>query len=181
MSIMRFGVRAGLVAAALILLGGLATPAKAQLMLGSPNDPPRIELAIGAFDITPSSSHRDSQTAAEFRGEYHFPDMLWILAPFVGVTGTSDGAFYGYAGLGFDINFSPDWVLTPNAAMGYFERGSGTRLGSWWEFRTGAELAYRFPDQRRLGVAINHTSNAGLTKRNPGEQSVVLTYSIPLR
>jgi hypothetical protein len=48
------------------------------------------------------------------------------------------------------------------------------------EFRSGAELAYRFADQSRLGIAIHHTSNAGLTKQNPGEQSAVLMYSVPL-
>ena len=96
-------------------------------------------------------------------------------------SGTSDGAFYGYGGFGVDINFGPNLVLTPNVAGGYFARGSGTDLGSWWEFRTGAELAWRFEDMSRLGVAVHHISNAGLTKRNPGEQSVLLMYSVPLR
>jgi hypothetical protein len=30
-------------------------------------------------------------------------------------------------------------------------------------------------------VAVHHTSNAGLTKRNPGAQSIALIYSIPLQ
>ena len=159
----------------------LAAPATAQLSFGSPGDPPRLALGAGAFDVTPSSSHKDSRTAAEFRGEYRFPDTWWIIAPFVGVSGTSDGAFYGYGGLGFDINFAPNWMLTPNAAVGYFTHGSGTNLGSTTEFRTGAELAYRFADRSRLGLAVNHTSNAGIGKRNPGEQSIVLMYSFPVR
>jgi hypothetical protein len=152
--------------------------AVAQVTFGG--DGPRVSFAAGAFDVTPGN-RRDSQTAAEFRGEYHFGDIFWAISPFVGVSGTSDGAFYGYGGFGIDINFTPNIVLTPNAAAGYFARGSGTNLGSWWEFRTGAELAWRFPDQSRIGVAVTHTSNAGLTRVNPGEQSVVLTYSIPLR
>ena len=96
-------------------------------------------------------------------------------------SGTSDGAFYGYGGFGIDINFSPNLVLTPNVAGGYFAHGSGINLGSWWEFRSGAEFAWRFEDMSRLGVAVYHTSNAGLTKRNPGAQSVLLLYSVPLR
>jgi lipid A 3-O-deacylase len=164
-----------------LLWGALASPAAAQITFGSPGDPPRLAVGVGAFDITPSTSHPDSKTAAEFRGEYRFGDLAWIIAPFVGVSGTSDGAFYGYGGFGFDINFSPNLVLTPNAAAGVFERGSGTNLGSWWEFRTGAELAWRLADRSRLGVAFHHTSNAGLTKRNPGEQSILLMYSIPMR
>lgn len=167
-------------AAALMILALAGMPAFAQVTLGSPGDPPHIALGAGAFDVTPSGSHPDSRTAAEVRGEYRFGDVWWIIAPFIGVSGTSDGAFYGYGGFGFDINFTPNIVLTPTAAAGYFARGNGTNLGSWWEFRTGAELAWRFPDSSRIGVAVNHTSNAGLTKRNPGAQSVVLMYSIPL-
>jgi lipid A 3-O-deacylase len=168
-------------ALAMILLGALAAPATAQVSLGSPNDPPRVALGAGAFDITPDSTHKDSQTAAEFRGEYRFGDTLWFLAPFIGGSVTSDGGTYGYFGFGFDVNFSPNWVLTPTGAAGIFERGSGTKLGSWWEFRTGAELAYRFDNQTRLGLAVTHTSNAGLTRLNPGEQSIVVMYSIPVR
>ncbi|MGE5271253.1 MAG: acyloxyacyl hydrolase [Thiohalocapsa sp.] len=174
--------RIAMLAAMLPLLSAaLAAPAAAQISLGSPADPPRIAAGVGAFDITPSSSHKDSRTAAEFRGEYRFADTPWLVAPFVGGAVTTDGAGYAYFGLGFDVNFGPSWVLTPNAAAGVFERGAGTRLGSWVEFRTGAELAYRFADLSRLGVAVNHTSNAGLTKRNPGEQSVLLMYSVPVR
>ena len=107
--------------------------------------------------------------------------MLGPVAPFVGASVTSDGGAYGYFGFGFDINFGPNWVLTPNGAAGVFERGSGTRLGSWWEFRTGAELDYRMANRSRLGLAFHHMSNAGLTKYNPGEESLVLIYTIPLR
>jgi lipid A 3-O-deacylase len=180
-SLAAIGMRSVLAAATVALIGALAAPAEAQVTFGSPGDPPRLALGAGAFDITPSTSHKDASTAGEFRGEYRFPDTVWILAPFVGASVTTDGAAYGYFGFGFDVNFGPNWVLTPNAAAGVFERGSGTRLGSWWEFRTGAEFAYRFTDQSRLGVEVTHTSNAGLTKLNPGEQSVLLMYSIPMR
>jgi len=167
--------------AAVAALACLAQPAVAQVTFGSPGDPPHVALGAGAFDVTPSSSSTHGGTAAEFRGEYRFGDMFWIIAPFVGVSGTSDGAVYGYGGFGFDINFAPNWVLTPNGAVGYFGRGSGTNLGSAVEFRTGAELDYRFADFSRLGIAVHHTSNAGIGKHNPGEQSVVLMYSIPVR
>ena len=181
MSLSKIGMRAALAAMLLALTGALAPPAGAQVTFGSPGDPPHVAVGVGAFDITPSSSHRDAETAGEFRGEYRFGDMAWIMAPFIGASVTTDGATYGYFGFGFDVNFGPSVVLTPNAAAGIFEPGSGTKLGSWWEFRTGAELAYRFPNQTRLGVAVHHTSNAGLTKRNPGEQSIVVMYSIPMR
>ena len=169
-------------AAAAIGVALLALPAKratAQITFGSPGEPPHIALGAGAFDITPGN-HRDSHTAAEFRGEYRFGDVVWPIAPFLGVQGTSDGAFYGYGGFGVDVNFSPNLVLTPNFAAGYFAPGSGTRLGYPLEFRSGAELAWRFADTSRLGVAFHHISNAGLGKHNPGEQEILLMYSLPL-
>jgi lipid A 3-O-deacylase len=165
----------------LAMIASVAHPAsaRAQLSIGSPADPPRLAVGAGAFDITPSPSNTGG-TAAALSAEYRFGDVLWFVSPFIGVMGTTDAAFYGYGGFGIDINFGPHLVLTPNLAGGFFDSGSGTNLGSWWEFRCGAELAWRFSDMSRLGVALYHTSNGGLTERNPGAQSVLLMYSVPL-
>ena len=172
--------RAALVAAFAWLLTALVSPAAAQLTFGSPGEPSKLALGGGAFDITPSKNNAGG-TAGEVRAEYRLGGLAWPITPFIGASGTSDGAFYGYGGFGIDINLTPTLVLTPNVAAGYFASGSGTNLGSWMEFRSGAELAWRLPDLSRIGVAVHHTSNAGLTKRNPGAQSIALIYSIPLR
>jgi lipid A 3-O-deacylase len=181
-ALVRVSVRAKQIlgVAALAAMALVARPAAAQFSLGSPDGPQRLELGVGAFDITPDTHHKDAGTAGDFRGEYHFGDMLWIISPFVGADVTTEGATYAYFGFGFDINFSPNWVLTPNAAAGVFQRGNGTKLGSWWEYRTGAEFDYKFDDQSRLGLAIHHVSNDGLTRVNPGEQSALIVYQIPL-
>jgi hypothetical protein len=169
---------AGIGAALAIAAAG---PAAAQVSLGSPGEPPHIALGAGAWDVLSDPHKPGSATAGELRGEYRFGDVWWILSPFIGASGTSQGEFYGYFGFGFDIDFGPNWVLTPNVAGGYWARGGGINLGSWWEFRSGAELDYRFGDLSRLGVAVHHMSNAGLGKQNPGEESVTLYYSVPLR
>src|SRR5436190_23126150 len=107
------GVRPALAGAIFWLLATvLIQPAAAQLTFGSPGEPPRVAIGAGAFDVTPSASNKTGGTAAEGRLEYRLPDMLWVMAPFVGVSGTSDGAFYGYGGFGIDINFTPNLVLT---------------------------------------------------------------------
>jgi lipid A 3-O-deacylase len=139
------------------------------------NDPAQLALGAGAFDAI---SGRD--TAGLFDGEYRFGTKLFYLRPMVGVQVTTKGALYGYGGFGLDVAIGKHWILTPNAAVGAFERGDGTDLGSWVEFRTGAELDYHFADQSRLGVAFHHISNAGLTKQNPGEEQLTLVYSLPL-
>lgn len=182
----QFVVRAGLVA--LFVFGfAVIRPVAAQISLGSqvtlgsPADGPGIATGAGVFDITPDRKKAFAARNAQLQGEYRFGDVLWIISPFVGVMGTSAGAFYGYGGFGFDINFGTNWVLTPTIAGGYWYRGSGLNLGSWWEFRSGAEFGYRFQNRSRLGIAFYHMSNAGLTKENPGEQALLLVYTVPLR
>ena len=177
MGLARIAIRVALAGACLWLAAG---DAAAQITFGSPGEPSKLALGGGAFDITPSKSNAGG-TAGEVRAEYRLGGLAWPITPFIGASGTSDGAFYGYGGFGVDINLTPTLVLTPNVAAGYFARGGGTNLGSWMEFRSGAELAWRLPDLTRIGVAVHHTSNAGLTKRNPGAQSIALIYSIPLR
>jgi lipid A 3-O-deacylase len=170
-----------LIAVAIVAVSLAARPAAAQVSLGSPGEGPRVELGAGAFDITPSNREH-AGTQGIFRGEYHFGDVLFpFFSPFLGLDITTTGGTYGYGGFGFDINFGPNWVLTPNGAIGAYQRGGGTPLGSWVEFRTGVELDYKFDDHRRLGVVVQHMSNAGLTKNNPGEQEIVVTYQIPFQ
>jgi lipid A 3-O-deacylase len=166
----------------LVVLGiTAARSAAAQVTFGSPGDPPRLALGGGAFDVLPDSKKQHAATVGMVGSEYRFGDEWWILSPFVGVLGTGQGAFYGYFGFGFDINFPYHLVLTPSAAAGYFYSGQGLNLGSWWEFRTGAELDYRFADQRRIGVGFYHMSNAGLGKENPGQEMATLVFTVPMR
>ena len=113
-------------------------------------------------------------------GEYRFGDVLWIFAPFIGVMGTGKGAFYGYGGFGFDINLAEKWVITPTAAVGYFEHGTGIDLGAHTEFRTGAEFGYRFDNLTRLGAGFDHMSNAGIGKQNPGVELATIVLTVPL-
>ena len=68
----------------------------------------------------------------------------------------------------------------PVATVGYYSKGDGEDLGSPVEFKTGAEFAYRFDEGWRVGVAFDHISNAGLTKRNPGTELLLLMVSLPI-
>ena len=156
-------------------------PATAQIIFGSPGDPPRAALGGGAFDVLPNSKKPGSGATGLVLSEYRFGDLLWIVAPFIGVMGTGKGAFYGYGGLGFDIVLAAKWIITPSAAVGYFSHGTGIDLGSHCEFRTGAEFDYRFDNLVRLGVGLYHISNAGITKQNPGAELATLVLTVPLR
>jgi lipid A 3-O-deacylase len=164
-------------AAGAMLLGGLSAAAQAQISLEG-GDHAQIELGVGGYDIIGDTA----TSQGIFRGEYHFDNKLWVLTPLVGAEVTTAGSLYAYGGFGLDVFIGDHWVLTPNEAAGFWARDSETarNLGSWVEFRSGAELDYRFADHSRLGLSIHHISNAGLTQRNPGEEEALVTYSIPL-
>jgi hypothetical protein len=164
----------------LLFLGVIAPyPAAAQITFGSPDDPPRIAVGGGAFNVIVDTKKQNSATTFMASSEYRFGDLWWILAPFVGVQGTNQGAFYGYFGFGFDIHLPYNLVVTPSGAFGYFEPGHGLDLGSIWEFRSGAELAYRTDDHRRFGIGFYHLSNAGIGKKNPGQEMVTAVFTVP--
>jgi hypothetical protein len=162
-------------AAACVAVSLLVAASAAGAQTLRSDDPSFLSFAAGAFDFL------HDQTAGEFRAEYRSSErLLGVVKPFVGLMGTTDGAFYGYGGFLADIYFGDRWVLTPNAALGYFDRGDGKNLGSHLEFRTGAEFAYRFADRSRLGVSFHHISNAGITQRNPGTETLAVVYSLPI-
>ena len=164
----------------LIALGcATSHSAAAQVTFGSPADPARIAIGGGAFDVLPNSNRADSSPTGLALAEYRFGDVLWIVAPFVGALGTGKGAFYGYGGFGFDINFFERFVLTPTAAVGYFTHGTGIDLGAHTEFRTGAELDYRFENLSRVGIGFYHISNAGIGEHNPGTELVTIVLTMP--
>jgi lipid A 3-O-deacylase len=158
------GSVAALLVAALL---GTAAPARAA------DDPSYLSFGAGVYDML------HDNTAGEFTGEYRFGQKLWIFKPFVGVMVSTKSAFYGYGGFLVDIYLGNRWVFMPNAAVGYYEDGNGKVLGAHTEFRTGAELAYRFDDRSRLGLTFHHISNAGIGQRNPGEEEMTVVFSLP--
>jgi len=129
----------------------------------------------GIFDVI------NEDTTAQLGLEYVFSEenKLWVFTPMIGGFVTADEAVYAYAGIRLDIFFGRRIVLTPNFAVGLFEEGNGRALGQPLEFRSGLELAYRFDNRARLGLAFHHLSNAGLSERNPGVETLVVRYAHP--
>ena len=157
----------GALLGALLLIGAAAGPARTQ-------DPDFLTFGAGAFDFN------DDATAGVVSLEYLSAKRLLFLQPLAGVMVTFDGAVYGYAGLGLDVFFGRRIVATPSFSFGVYGKGDGKDLGHVVEFRSAAQIAYRFDDRSRLGVMFHHLSNAGLDDRNPGANTLMLTYSRPL-
>lgn len=153
----------------------LTLAASLQSAQARAEEPDFVTFGAGVYDMF------DDETTGEGRLEYRFSEKrkLWIFTPFVGATATLEGGTYGYGGIGIDIFFGKRFVVTPNFAVGIYGNGDGKDLGYPLEFRSGVEFAYRFDDYTRLGLAFHHISNAGLDERNPGEESLLITYSVP--
>ncbi|MGH7123044.1 MAG: acyloxyacyl hydrolase [Stellaceae bacterium] len=154
---------------------GTARPMDAGLQLLG-NEPSYLDLAAGAFDI---QGHRESPTSGEARVEFRFGQKFLDIGPSAGVLVTTRGGVFGYAGFYGDIVWNR-FVLTPLGAVGFYRRGSDEDLGGSFQFRISANLAYELDGGSRLGVQFAHISNAGIHKRNPGDNEMLATYGIPL-
>ncbi len=154
----------------LVLAAAAGAPARA-----GGDDPAFVSLGLGYYDIS-----QRTDEAIDFRLEYRHGEKLWIFKPWVGIEGTSDGALYAAAGLLVDVFFGRRVVVTGSLGAGYYADGGGTDLGHELEFRSQIEIAYRFDDRSRLGLAFSHISNASIGDTNPGVEILSLYYSIPL-
>lgn len=131
---------------------------------------------IGYFDVI-----RNNYNSAQFGAEYRARELQYAIRPMVGVNVTTDSAVYGYVGLNWDAELIKDELyLIPNFAAGLYHQGDGKNLGGPVEFRSGIELAYQLPNAQRIGIAFNHISNASIYNHNPGSETALVTYSIPL-
>jgi lipid A 3-O-deacylase len=143
-------------------------------ILGS--GPSYLDLAAGAFDIP---IHHGAVTTAEGRVEFRFGEKLFDIGPAAGLLVNAKGGVYGYGGFYGDFAFGR-FVVTPLAAVGAYSRGSGPDLGGTFEFRLSINAAYEFDNQSRVGLQIAHISNAGIHRRNPDDNELLVTYGFPL-
>ncbi len=137
-------------------------------------DPDFLVFSVGVHDV------HDNKTTSEYRLEYRSDIELSIFKPFTGFMFTGDKANYAYAGVYVDLFFGDRFVVQPSFAAGAYRQGDGKDLGNTLEFRSQFEFAYRRDDRSRIGISVNHISNASLSKNNPGTESIVLTYAMPL-
>ena len=147
-------------------------PASAQT-----SDPALWGFAVGIFDLFQDEGFRTPAFNVEWRGK----SFYWTLKPLVGVGVNTDGAVYGYGGIALDLNLTDNIVVTPSFAPTIYLEGDSKDLGSWFEFRSGIELGYRFQDRSRIGLALHHLSHAGIGgDENPGTEILSLYYLLPL-
>lgn len=149
----------------------------AGVLLGRPafaQDPSFVSVSMGRFDF-----NRQKDPTWEGGLQYRSDQKLWIFQPMAGVMHNLHGSTDIYTGISLDVFLGKRIVFRPSFAPSIYLRGGGEDLGYTLEFRSAAELAYRFDDRSRLGVEVYHISNASLGSKNPGEESINLVYSLP--
>lgn len=89
-----------------------------------------------------------------------------------------DSDVYLGAGVSALWEISERWFLEGSLAVGYYDDGkNGDDLGGHVQFRTLIGVGYRLSADRRISVAADHLSNAGLKDRNPGRNALLLRYA----
>lgn len=136
---------------------------------------PLLNFGVGMFDI--SRAHPHMQYQVEYRFGYRW---YGVGMPFAGLMMTARGSGYLYGGLAADLVKCGKLSFMPSFAIGLYNKGGGKNLYYPVQFRSAVECAYIFKNQMRLGLQFSHISNANLGHHNPGEESLVISLSLPL-
>lgn len=136
-----------------------------------------LDLGAGAFNV---SGYGPSGALGAARLEYRYGRKLFHLGPALGLLVNTKGGVLGYAGAYADLQYE-QFNLTPLLAVAGYARGGGEDLGGPFQFRASLELSYTIlPQFTRVGIEVAHVGNAGIERRNPGDNEILLSYAVPL-
>jgi lipid A 3-O-deacylase len=163
----------------LLLVGIFAIPAgvSGAGRVAAPRPKPKATVAIltGLFDFTD-----DTYRAIELGAQYRGAGRWWLFHLMGGGMVTFDGAFNVYGGFALEVPLGKRLLVRGGFAPGYYGRGGGKDLGLGLEFRSSLEVAWRLEGGWRVGVELYHISNASLGDTNPGNNSLLLTLTLPV-
>ncbi|MDP9127666.1 MAG: acyloxyacyl hydrolase [Pseudomonadota bacterium] len=153
--------------------------------------PDLVSFGINYMNFDKSQGNRK---AADFRGEYRWGlSMLPLISPYfnrwdpyvqfhpyAGLEVTTLQQVYGSGGWAMDVYATKHLVFTWSEGVGLYWPGTAVRLGSFIEFRSMAELGWRFDNDVRLTAEVSHISNAKITRFNPGAEIAGVYLHIPV-
>ena len=149
---------------------------------------------IGIYDVKLDGSEKNQAT--DIRYEYRSDESLltigpkednfFYIKPLFGIEYTSDSAVYFLTGFYFEDNLGELFegnenklFFTPSISAGFYDDGSGKKLGNTLQFRTSFEVSYELKNKNRIGISFSHISNANLGDKNPGVEILSFSYHIP--
>ncbi|MDA8638002.1 acyloxyacyl hydrolase [Rhodospirillales bacterium] len=138
-------------------------------------DPAYVTFSSGYF-----GGDREKDEEAELSLEYRSNYQFWGIKPFVHAAYITNNMTFLGAGILLDVQLGDNWIIQPSVAPTWWRGATDTLdLDYGLQFRSRLEIAYRFPDNSRLGLSATHSSNAGLGNHNPGAESIMLNVSVP--
>ncbi|WP_395377851.1 acyloxyacyl hydrolase [Marinicella sp. W31] len=135
-----------------------------------------INLSVGHIGVFDNLDNPE-QYGLEVRGKKF---SRFNLIPTFGYLWTENDSDYYYTELKYDHALNERWVMTSSLGVGLFHQSEEIDLGHSVEFRSGIEFARVFENNYRLGAAFYHLSNSRLSSDNPGTESLVISFSIPM-
>lgn len=138
-----------------------------------------VHASAGRFNVINKDPLPETGWEVSFapRKFHWLPRWVPELSPAVGGMANARGSLYVFAGFRLDVPLGDAWRLTPQWATGLYYAHGGRGLGGSLEFRSGIELSRRMGKRGRVGLLLYHLSNAGFYERNPGSESLMLTYT----
>ena len=149
---------------------------------------------LGIYDIKLDGTEKNQATdfRYEFRSDNSLIDVgpeednFFFLKPFFGVEYTNESASYFLTGIYFEDNLGElfegnqnKYYFTPSFGAGFYNDGSGKKLGNNLQFRTSFELSYELKSKNRIGISFSHISNANFGDKNPGVEILSFSYHLP--
>jgi hypothetical protein len=133
-----------------------------------------IAISFAIFDIL-----KHDNSSLEGRAEFHGSEFSWLFKPLTGFMINTDGALHIYSGVLVDIPLFSFLYISPSFAPGIYYHSNSKNLDFLLEFRSQIEVALKLDNDIKVGLSLNHISNASLGKTNPGVESLALTYHLP--
>jgi hypothetical protein len=133
-------------------------------------------LSVGLYD-----AFKTDDLAASFGVEWQpGVKIAGVLQPLFGAFVTSDGSFLGYGGVGVPVKVHKNWMIMPSVSAGYYEEGDGFDLDRKLAYRVGAEIAYVFENESRLGLNVHTITNGTSLDTDDRTEIISIKYTTPL-
>ena len=135
-------------------------------------DSPRIWASLGA---------QIDYSAAEAQVRYMGEPIFWGLQPVVSASFARNSAAWVGVGSAITWRAAESGVFARFTSMlGVHRRGNGPDLGGPIQLRNAFDVGLMTKSGAEFGIGVDHRSNAGLYRPNPGINTAYLFASFPL-
>ncbi|MBL1148306.1 MAG: hypothetical protein HND56_01725 [Pseudomonadota bacterium] len=134
-------------------------------------------LSLGVYD-----AFTNGQLAGAFNFEFQ-PGVRIIgkLQPIFGAMLASNGAMFGYAGVGLPLDMTEKIFFMPSLAVGAYKDGAGVDLKKTIAYRLGAEIGTKLANGARLSLDAHMITNGRSLNHNDRTEFIGIKYTMPLQ